>query len=773
MTDGSGTFTGNTFSSDLPFQVYDPDADFVGTTISSNTYVAGAAIGLQGMLNGDQTLTLFDGLPYKLNYYFYINPGATLTIASGVELQQGGNTHYDIQVKNGGTLIADGVNFAHSSLDVYVYGVGVVRITNSSIAGNLYFYSVQLSHQVLRRNDFSGSFHLTVDGDPNDTLVAEHNWWGTNDANEIEDKITHHFDDSDRPTVDYIPFLTGPPPGFLVLKEPLAIDNIYSTTDGFFTDFYFWSAISVNLLNTLDPLRYEVPFTRVLGDSKNYIFGNTLETNVGWTDLSEEGVVLAGRKEKGQWSRLGQVIDPSVGFLVFEADYGTRQWRWRQLATESSAVFEYHASDPGKLQEDFAVCLYYVWRCLGLAKEDKIAWFINFLNTLQTIVKTSIPEIKVGAEVHTVRLFWNLGAEKLELHGVGVSLLPEDSSLKAWVYANVRFEDQYGTPLGSLPPLFAGWPGADPLKSGLYDSYGQVARSTPEVLTLPVGEPVTVRLDLGTRAEAKGAAESYAGILGYELKIQGPPGTEPLIFTGTDPSPNDMDLSQALASSLLQAAETEAFVVGPVYTAESFGESNSVNDTGVVVLPIDANSPVSGVFVPIYLVPDVNSILAHVDAYWSEGTDLSNTCVEFMLVGDANVFHIDGGIASELFTAEPTEPFAGLDRHSGRYDLELDLSDVLSGNYVLAITYGEPNYAEPNSCIVVQGLSVESDPNLGKFIVGDLTGDDEVDWADLGKLVSTWLQPVPMAEKDLYPDAIIDFRDFTIFARQWLEGTMP
>ena len=562
-----------------------------------------------------------------------------------------------------------------------------------------------------------------------------------------------------------------PEPGFFVTTKNLSIDNAFSTCNGFFTDFYFFSSLNLIPMNTLDEFRSEVPYHREWGDSMNYIFGNTVETDMGWNDLSEDGLTLEGHKLKGQWSRLGQVIDPSVGFLVEEADYGTRQWRWRQLVTQSSSIFQYNCNDIQKTEENFNVSLRYTWRCYGLAKDDQIAWLINHANLLVDIVGSGITgTVDTATEIATVLLCWDIMADNFELYDVGVSLLPEDSSLKAWTYAIVTFNDGDGNQLGYLDTVWGGWPGQDPMKCGSYETGSQISQSELKTLTLPVDEPITAKIDLCSRAEAKGAAESYAGILSYELKIEGPPGTEPLILSGTDPSPDDIGLARSLSSSLLQATETEAFIIGAVSNKEFFADSNSVNETGVVVLSIDSNSPVSGVFVPVYLVPQMKTIEAHVDGYWTDGSDLSNTCVEFMLVDDSNNLLVDGGIASNLFGAGmPISPVNDMDRHSGTYALELDVSSLPSGNYTLAFVYGEPNYSEPNSCLVVQGFSVDIDANIRKSILGDFNLDDTVDLLDLKKLLEAWLAPVPISEKDLYPDGTIDFKDFAVFAKNWLK----
>jgi hypothetical protein len=683
----------------------------------------------------------------------------------------GGNRTSYVSIGGGGSLTAVNSEFQVDSLS---FGsgsggwIGYCSLPNLSISSDTIY--------AIANNDFS-SGSVTASGDSEAVIRLENNWWGTTDPNVIEAKITHHFDDPSRPWVYYIPCLTEAPldptgEDFFITRKSIALDNIYSITDGIFTDCYFTSLLEWLPLNTLDPLRDVLPF----GDELNSVFGNSLETNAGWVSLGPGyRLEYLGFKEQGQWSRLGQVIDPAYGMLIFEAGSGLREWRLRELETDSVAVFEYHSSDPNKVQDDFTVSLKYRWRCLGLAKDDSVAWLVNNMDFLVSLVETGVTEVvSTAAEISTVLFIWNGMADNFELYGVGESLLPEDSSLKAWMYANLVFERPDKTQLGIVGPVFGGWPGQAPLKSGLYDSYQQVAQSGSEVVSLPVGEPVQVRLELKTHAEAKGAAESYAGIIGYEIRIDDPAAGEPLVFSGIDPSPNDLDLARGFSSSLLQAAQTEAFLIGSVYTEETFGESNSINESGVVVLPIDANSPISAVLVPVYLVPQMKTVQLHLDAYWSEGSDLSNTCVEFMLVDDANNLLVDGGIASELFgSGQPTGPFSGLDRHSGVYELQLDIPNLPSGNYALTIMYGEPNYAEPNSCLVVQGLSVDTDPNIMISMTGDFNLDGNVNWVDLEELLDSWISPVPLTEKDLHLDGFIDLKDFAIFAEHWLHNTVP
>jgi hypothetical protein len=112
-----------------------------------------------------------------------------------------------------------------------------------------------------------------------------------------------------------------------------------------------------------------------------------------------------------------------------------------------------------------------------------------------------------------------------------------------------------------------------------------------------------------------------------------------------------------------------------------------------------------------------------------------------------------------------------LDQHSGEYELQINTPNLPSGDYILTIVYGEPNYTEPNSRLVIQGFSINTDPNTAISITGDLNFDEYVDWADLKELLDSWLSPIPLSEKDLFTDGIINLKDFVIFTEHWLEGT--
>ena len=94
---------------------------------------------------------------------------------------------------------------------------GQLYIGSSATVSLLYndFSSVNIESSAtisLLYNDFS-SGDLSVSGDPVATICAENNWWGTINTAEIEDKITHHEDDANRPWVDFIPYLLDWPPG--------------------------------------------------------------------------------------------------------------------------------------------------------------------------------------------------------------------------------------------------------------------------------------------------------------------------------------------------------------------------------------------------------------------------------------------------------------------------------------------------------------------------------------------------------------------------------
>ena len=107
---GSPTVTGNTFSNSRPLDIDDPDLLDVLSGTSGNTYTdAAPGILLSGTLESIRTLDFHEGIGYYvLHEDLTISSGATLTIASGVEIYTG-NDLYDIYVN--GNVSGSGVSF--------------------------------------------------------------------------------------------------------------------------------------------------------------------------------------------------------------------------------------------------------------------------------------------------------------------------------------------------------------------------------------------------------------------------------------------------------------------------------------------------------------------------------------------------------------------------------------------------------------------------------------------------------------------------------------
>ena len=111
-----------------------------------------------------------------------------------------------VEVNLGGTLIASRSLLATERLSLADAAIGSVSLTTFST-------NLQLSSGVnvqMRFNDFtSGS--VTAIGDSTATIDLRENWWGTTNANVIENKITHQSEDANLPVVDFGDFLLAPP----------------------------------------------------------------------------------------------------------------------------------------------------------------------------------------------------------------------------------------------------------------------------------------------------------------------------------------------------------------------------------------------------------------------------------------------------------------------------------------------------------------------------------------------------------------------------------
>ena len=202
-----------------------------------------ASTNVSGHITEDTTWDLA-GSPYILVGNVTVNSAVTLTISSGVEVQ-GSSRTLDVY----GHLVASGVDFVTSYITIYARSGSDVDLTDCSFThgsttSSVYYYGgttgtmsncdgqfdlcvydsgitvkwcdlgqvyVNSCSPSIFGNNFFGSAHLYVTGDPTSIVTAENNWWGSTDPAVIETKITHHADDPARPWVDYEPWLAYVP----------------------------------------------------------------------------------------------------------------------------------------------------------------------------------------------------------------------------------------------------------------------------------------------------------------------------------------------------------------------------------------------------------------------------------------------------------------------------------------------------------------------------------------------------------------------------------
>jgi hypothetical protein len=217
----------NTLTGSVPFYIDDPDADTSG--ICANTYEAvDPLIKFRGMLDNDLVWGCLDGLCHYVLYGdLTIANGATLRMDSAVDVDTE-HSSYEIQVY--GSLLSNGAWFLNNlwvrvknggSADLWNCGISHIDCAEGASGGLVYCVIDYLgidseSSFTIRENNFAFGSPTTevviARGDSEATIDMENNWWGTNIALEVEDKIRHHHDDSGLPWVDYEPYLSEEPP---------------------------------------------------------------------------------------------------------------------------------------------------------------------------------------------------------------------------------------------------------------------------------------------------------------------------------------------------------------------------------------------------------------------------------------------------------------------------------------------------------------------------------------------------------------------------------
>jgi len=282
---GTATVSGNTLTSDMPLYLDDPDADTSG--ITGNTYESSDPwIQIRGTLNAFRTLGFIDTVlgKYKLGGNLTIASGATLTLASGVEMR-GDSSTYDIlvdgrleatdatvgllgasgggfmgggpssyselHVRNGGQLsLNDAAVSGHGTVGIHVQNGGLAELTGvvfdgpgvryeagsagtvTNLQGHTHFSLDSEAALEITGNDFT-NITIATTGTASATIDLRGNYWGTGNPAFIEDKITHHADDPSLPWADYSDWLIIPYPDLAVsdVNAPtLTIDDPASVT---------------------------------------------------------------------------------------------------------------------------------------------------------------------------------------------------------------------------------------------------------------------------------------------------------------------------------------------------------------------------------------------------------------------------------------------------------------------------------------------------------------------------------------------------------------
>ena len=161
-------------------------------------------------VNGSMTVNNADSISMSSGngptYYSYINVYGTLS-ATNTPFNGGSWAYDNIYVYSGGSFTASGCDFQIDGITLNSGSSGSMRYcTISSL-------SVHSDSEICIAYNSFASGHLTVNGDSSAVVNAENNWWGTINPAEIENRITHHEDDTGRPWVDYNPWLLAWPPG--------------------------------------------------------------------------------------------------------------------------------------------------------------------------------------------------------------------------------------------------------------------------------------------------------------------------------------------------------------------------------------------------------------------------------------------------------------------------------------------------------------------------------------------------------------------------------
>jgi len=128
----------------------------------------------------------------------------------GAELEEKEDTNSGIYLYQNENVIIKNCNIIN-----YEYGFEIHESTDlilqyNTITNNIYgIWSGEGSFDYHINNNVFTNNHieLTYSGEVDQTLDAEHNYWGTTNITEIQDKIHDYYDDDSKGIVDFFPFL--------------------------------------------------------------------------------------------------------------------------------------------------------------------------------------------------------------------------------------------------------------------------------------------------------------------------------------------------------------------------------------------------------------------------------------------------------------------------------------------------------------------------------------------------------------------------------------
>jgi len=227
----AGCMASNNITESGPFRIINGIGDTSG--ICNNIYNEDSDpnILISGNFKSDCTVGFIDGMgDYRIDVDLNINSGSIVTFARDTRFEAKSR-----KLRVEGSMVANGVMFL-KNINILVNEGGSAKLWHcdmndatvsidcqSGSSGILEYCRLnqldidsRASFSIVN-NDFSYSSVngiVSVPGNPDDVIDMNDNWWGTIDANEIEEKILHHPDDEPpiRPWVGYEPFLQEPLP---------------------------------------------------------------------------------------------------------------------------------------------------------------------------------------------------------------------------------------------------------------------------------------------------------------------------------------------------------------------------------------------------------------------------------------------------------------------------------------------------------------------------------------------------------------------------------